>query len=79
MEIIICMGSSCFARGNNENVKIAKKFTADCRISTDLKLTGCLCMDDCSSGPVVSINGVRHYRVDPLAFNDLLNKEIKEK
>ena len=48
MEIIICMGSSCHSRGNRENVRIARDFIAENSIGGSVKLTGCLCMEECS-------------------------------
>jgi NADH:ubiquinone oxidoreductase subunit E len=79
MEIIICMGSSCHSRGNRANVEIARDFIEDNSIEGDVKLSGCLCMDECSRGPVISINGKRYYDVDPLVLTDLLRNELKEK
>ena len=29
VEIVICMGSSCFARGNEENLRIIESFIAE--------------------------------------------------
>ena len=79
MEIIICMGSSCHSRGNRENVRIARDFIAENSIGGSVKLTGCLCMEECSRGPVISINGKRYYDVDPLVLTDILRDTVKEK
>ncbi len=54
-KIVLCMGSSCFTRGNNRNVDIIKKYVKDENIPAEIE--GALCEDECRSGPHVSING----------------------
>ncbi len=78
MEIVICMGSSCHSRGNRENVRIAQDFVMDNGIEGSVKLTGCLCMEECSRGPVISIDGKRYYNVDPVVLTDLLRNSLRE-
>ena len=79
MEIVICMGSSCHSRGNRENVKIARDFIENNEFEGEIKLTGCLCMEECRRGPVISINGEKYYNIDPLVFTDILKTLEKEK
>ncbi len=54
-KIVLCMGSSCFTRGNNRNVDIIKKYVEDRDIQAEIE--GSLCEDDCMNGPHVRING----------------------
>ena len=41
--IVICMGSSCFARGNKRNLKIIEEYLAGHRIDCTLTGRGCGC------------------------------------
>ncbi len=74
--IVICMGSSCFARGNRENLKVVEQFLAAHDLKADVRLAGSRCADECQKGPNVIINGVAHHGVDSGALIDLLNAEF---
>ncbi|MBN2519382.1 MAG: (2Fe-2S) ferredoxin domain-containing protein [Bacteroidales bacterium] len=56
-QIIICMGSSCFARGNNETRKIIQDFIADHQLENKVEFSGSHCFSNCKDGPVVQIDG----------------------
>ena len=72
--IVICMGSSCFARGNARNVELAEAFLdAHPEIEARVDLRGGLCCDRCSDGPNVVVDGVVHTRVDEPAMRALLD------
>ncbi|MBR1835699.1 MAG: (2Fe-2S) ferredoxin domain-containing protein [Kiritimatiellae bacterium] len=71
--IVICMGSSCFARGNARNVELAEAFLdAHPEIEARVDLRGGLCCDRCADGPNVVVDGVVHARVDEPAMQALL-------
>jgi len=74
--ITICMGSSCFARGNEKNLAVCEKFLADrgLRDEIDLELAASLCTGNCAKGPVVIVDGQTYTDVDPLVMNDILLK-----
>jgi NADH:ubiquinone oxidoreductase subunit E len=58
LAIELCMGSSCFCRGNRTLAAELKNAIVR-RGWTDLvEIKGCLCRDACSTGPHVRINGV---------------------
>ena len=68
----ICMGSSCFARGNGENLEQIERFLATRTLTADIHLAGCRCCSECGRGPNLEINGERHHRVDAGTLDDLL-------
>ena len=70
--ICVCMGSSCFSRGNRDNLVVIRDFLAGHGLQAQVELTGCLCMNNCRRGPTVTINGERHDRVDTEACVRLL-------
>ena len=71
--IVICMGSSCFARGNARNVELAEAFLeAHPEVEARVDLRGGLCCDRCADGPNVVVDGVVHTRVDEPAMRALL-------
>lgn len=75
-KITICMGSSCFARGNERNLAVCEEFLAarGLREDVDLELAGSLCTGNCANGPVVIIDGKVHTRVDRELMRELLEK-----
>ncbi len=78
--IIICMGSSCFARGNNRNIEVIQDYLGGHRLPPAVELSGHLCQGHCKSGPNVSINGKLYHEVDPIVIIGLLNHFVpKEK
>ncbi len=79
VQIKICMGSSCFSRGNNRNVEIIEKFVQENNLSAKVDLVGSLCINKCSKGPVIIINGKEYFRVTPDIIPDLLKFHFKEK
>lgn len=74
--VVICLGSSCFSRGNARNVEIAEKYLAahGLRDEVDIDLSGGLCAGCCAEGPIVSIGGRNYTRVDGDVMLDLLKE-----
>ena len=79
--VTICMGSSCFARGNEKNLAVCEKFLADrgLKDETDLELAASLCTGTCARGPVVIVDGKTFTNVDPGVMLDIMQKTFPEK
>jgi NADH:ubiquinone oxidoreductase subunit E len=77
-EIQICLGSSCFCRGNSENLRILQEYLASRGLSASVTTTGHLCEDECSRGPNLTIDGVMHHAVDAAALRALLDRRFGE-
>jgi NADH:ubiquinone oxidoreductase subunit E len=71
--ITICMGSSCFSRGNNRNIEVIQDYLASEKLPPGVELTGHLCQGHCRVGPNVTINGKMYHEVDPIVIIGLLN------
>ena len=73
-KIVICMGSSCFSRGSEENLKVVEDFleARGLHDETDLELSCWLCTNRCSHGPVVMINETVHTGVNPGKMFEIL-------
>jgi len=71
--ITICMGSSCFSRGNNRNIEVIQEYLASKKLPPGVELSGHLCQGHCRSGPNVTINGKMYHEVDPIVIIGLLN------
>lgn len=72
--VTLCMGSSCFARGNEKNLALCENFLAarGLRDEVDLVLGASLCTGNCADGPVVIVDGKTYKHVDEGVMNDIL-------
>jgi NADH:ubiquinone oxidoreductase subunit E len=70
----ICMGSSCFVRGNEENLRIAEDFAKANRLDVDIELFGLRCENKCEKGPVIIVNDVEHNGITPEKLEKLLTE-----
>ncbi len=53
----ICLGSSCFSRGNREVVQFIKDYLRKNHLDDRVIFKGARCLDHCSNGPNLVING----------------------
>lgn len=74
--ITICMGSSCFLRGNNRNIEVIQSYLAGPGTPPPVELEGHLCQGHCRCGPNVTIDGKDYHEVDPIAIIGLLNHHL---
>jgi NADH:ubiquinone oxidoreductase subunit E len=76
-DILICMGSSCFARGNEKNLRVIEEFIAKNELTAKIRVAGKCCAGHCAKGPNIEIDGVCHHNVTRESLIDLLNENIK--
>ena len=70
--IKVCMGSSCFARGNAKNLQLIQNFLKQNEIEAEVELTGLRCCNRCAVGPNITIDGVEYHNVDNGTLLDIL-------
>jgi NADH:ubiquinone oxidoreductase subunit E len=75
-EIVICMGSSCFSRGNRKNLEVIERFLAEHGLADQVILSGSRCEDQCCSGPNIKVDDRIHGGVDEAALTTLLNRQL---
>jgi NADH:ubiquinone oxidoreductase subunit E len=56
-KIVICMGSSCFSRGNDRLLETIETFIAEHGLENQVDLLGSRCENTCAQGPVIKIDG----------------------
>lgn len=74
--ITICLGSSCFARGNKKAVASIQAYIAEHNLSEKVNLSGGHCFGHCDKGPTIKINDTFYENIDPDNIIDLLAKEL---
>ena len=74
IKITVCMGSSCFARGNQQNLAFIEAFIKTHDLEADIDLAGARCENKCAMGPNVVINGVEYNSVNEKKTGRNFNK-----
>ena len=65
-KIVVCLGSSCFARGNEENIRVVEAYLKEnsYQDDVDVELSGTLCQGRCADGPNVIVDGKIYSKVE---------------
>ncbi|MDR3341630.1 MAG: (2Fe-2S) ferredoxin domain-containing protein [Treponema sp.] len=72
--IMICMGSSCFSRGNVHNAEFIKRYIVETGQQDNVALSGCLCRNACKKGPNIIVDENMISQVSPGILPDLLDQ-----
>ncbi len=72
LNITVCMGSSCFARGNAQNLELIENFIKENGLEAEIDLCGARCSGQCASGPNIIVNGVEYNSVDENKVREIL-------
>lgn len=64
MKIIICLGSSCYNRGNQHVLEVIKKYLSENNLKEKVDFRGQLCSGNCAHGPVLHINDKTYKEID---------------
>ena len=73
-EVVICLGSSCFARGNKQLVKIVNDYLRDRNLLNEVHFHGERCFGQCALGPSLKLDGIIKERLDEESVVALLDK-----
>ena len=73
-EIKVCMGSACFAKGNQDNLEYIKEYIEENNLDSEISIIGALCENKCEIGPRIIINEKEYTNVT----TELLEKILKE-
>ena len=63
IKIEVCMGSACFAKGNQDNLEFIKQYIEENNLDSEIIITGSLCENKCEIGPRVLIDGKEYTNV----------------
>jgi NADH:ubiquinone oxidoreductase subunit E len=76
IEMYICLGSSCFSRGNKDVVMFIREYLKRHHIEDKVIFKGSRCMDNCSNGPNLMINGKIIEGITLAGVEVILDKEL---
>lgn len=62
-DLQMCLGSSCFSRGNKKIVKVIQEYILEHDLSGKANFHGGHCFSKCEQGPTLLVNGEYHHRL----------------
>jgi NADH:ubiquinone oxidoreductase subunit E len=74
--IKICMGSSCFRRGNRKNLEFIESYIENNGCAAEVELVGSRCEEECRKGPNLCIDGQMFHEVNQEMLYDLLQRYV---
>jgi len=72
----ICLGSSCFSRGNKDVVMFIKDYMRKNHLEDKFIFKGARCMGHCSNGPNIMINDELIEGVNLSKIESILEREV---
>ncbi len=76
LKIRICMGSSCFRRGNRKNLEFIEQYIDDNGCAAEVELVGSRCEEECRKGPNLQINGKMYHEVNLEMLSELIQQYL---
>jgi NADH:ubiquinone oxidoreductase subunit E len=73
-EVVICLGSSCFARGNKQLVKIVNDYLRDHNLLNEVHFHGERCFGHCALGPSLKLDGIIKEKLDEESVITILDE-----
>lgn len=79
LRVELCMGSSCFARGNSMTLMAIEEFAEQNGVADRIELEGHLCLGKCNTGPHLRIGDKEYSGIsDADSVIDLLRKALED-
>ena len=72
--ISICLGSSCYRRGNQEVLELIKEYLNEHQLAEQVEFKGHLCTGKCADGPNLKINDKEFHHVEQNTVTEILDE-----
>jgi NADH:ubiquinone oxidoreductase subunit E len=72
-DITICLGSSCFSRGNRHTLELIRSYLKEHDLEDKVFFRGDLCNGLCDEGPILKIDGKVYKHVTTENIYEILN------
>jgi len=78
-KIRICLGSSCFSKAKESNLEYIERFLKEHYLNNAVDFAGHLCIEQCSKGPNIEVDGVMYNEVDATKLEEILLRHFEIK
>ncbi|MCU4176700.1 (2Fe-2S) ferredoxin domain-containing protein [Carboxylicivirga sp. N1Y90] len=75
-KILICLGSSCYSRGNADNLTLIKDYLDENGLDASIDFRGHLCSETCNKGPVIEIDETEYEGVTQSNIHSILANHL---
>lgn len=79
IQITICLGSSCFSRGNRDVVSAIQDYISNNKLDNKVHLKGGHCLGKCSLGPIMSVENTVYHEITPHKAIAILETYLNKK
>ncbi len=79
LSVSVCMGSSCFLRGNNKALIALQEYVINEGLGGRVELKGNLCEEECTCGPNMRIGEEKYQNIDPESVVDILREYLEKR
>lgn len=76
IELVVCMGSACFSRGNTRTLEAIRRHLKERGLEDEVRVKGTLCQDRCRQGPNLSLQGECFCGLGPDGIIELLDERL---
>ena len=77
IKIRLCMGSSCFSRGNDRILNLVKSFLDKNQLYEQVDFRGHLCKGKCNKGPNISIGDKEYHQISESSIRLILQEALE--
>lgn len=74
INITVCLGSSCFARGNEDHLNYIEDYVNMHNLDAKIDICGSRCEGKCAQGPNIIINGTLYTEMTSVKLKEILDK-----
>lgn len=75
----LCMGSSCYTRGNSEVLEVIKSYISEHKLQDSIDFRGHLCNGHCNKGPNLKVGDTTYNNVNLSNVTMILDDLLIEK
>ena len=78
IELVVCMGSACFSRGNTRTLDLIQRHLKERGLERRVRVTGTLCQDRCRQGPNLTLQGECFCSLEPKEILAILEERLAQ-
>lgn len=74
INIVVCLGSACYARGNEDHLNYIEDYIRLNNLDAKVEISGSRCEGKCADGPNIIINGVLYNNMNAVKLKEIMDK-----